>query len=191
MSIKKIYWEIRSDEWSKRNTLIKSSDIQLFNIINTMPNIKNKILCEFGVGTGRYLGCIKKYKKLYGIDFIEKHIEVANMIKPHNCELFVADIVNLKFNIYVDIIFTITTLQHIHPSQINSAIQNMTNLSPPDIILFEITNETFNNTDENDESNYHWGHNYESLFNLYNYKLIYKKLYRNNLNYTMHFIKNN
>lgn len=188
MSIQKKYWDIRADEWKTRNVLITNTNIDLFNIINNIPDIENKTICEFGVGTGRYLGCIKKYKYLYGIDFMEKHIAVANKIKPNNCEVFVDDIVNLKFNIPVDIIFTVTTLQHIHPSQIEKAIQNIVIIGSHDIILFESTDETFSNKNENDPKNYQWGHNYIKLFNNFNYKLVNKILYSNN-NYTLHFKK--
>ena len=188
MSIKKYYWDNRADEWITRNKSVKLN-CDLFDIINNIHDIENKTICDLGVGTGQYLNCIKKYKFLYGIDFMEKHINVANKLKPDNCELFVDDIVNLKFNINVNIIYTMVTLQHIHPSQIELAIKNITNIGADHIILLELTDETFHNKDENSSDNYHWGHNYIELFKLFNYKLVYKKLSINGLNYTIHFIK--
>jgi hypothetical protein len=139
---------------------------------------------------GRYLNNFVNYKKLYGIDFIEKFIIVANKIKPINCELSVDDVVNLNFNKAIDIMFTMTCLQHILPNQIDSAIKNLAQLNANDIILWECSNDTYTCNGYEDKNDDHmWGHNYIELFKKYNYKLEYSKLYENNITYLLHFKK--
>merc|ERR1711965_305 len=99
---------------------------------------KNKIILDIGCGTGRYLQMFGKMcKKLYGIDFMEYNIENAEKIKPGNCEVFVDDVTDLKFNKNIDIIYTQVVLQHVHPTQIDKAVENLTNLNAEDIVLWE------------------------------------------------------
>ena len=129
-----------------------------------------------------------KTDKLSEVDFMEKFINTANKIKPNNCELFVDDVVNLKFNKYIDILFTMTCLQHIDPLQIDLAIKNLCELNAKDIVLWECTNKTYiNNGFENSSDNYMFGHNYEELFEKYNYKLVYSELWSNNITYLLQF----
>jgi ATP-dependent Clp protease ATP-binding subunit ClpC len=133
MSEQKDYWEKRSNNWiSGRDTAI-FENLTISNYVNNISHNKNVLYV--GSGTGRYLCCFN-CKKLYGIDFISDFIDVANKIKPDNCELFVDDIVDLKFDKNVDIAFTKTVLQHINSIQINKAIQNLRNLKIKDIISY-------------------------------------------------------
>lgn len=193
-SIKTEYWLERQKEWAggKRNKLINASNIKIFDLINNIDNIENKIICEVGCGTGQYLGCIKKYKYLYGIDFMEDCVTISNKIKPKNCEIFLDDIVDLKFNKNIDIAYTITCLQHIHPTQIIMTIKNIMKLNPGLILIYEKDNTTFENL-KKDETNYIWGHDYIELIcsNIkeYRYNLVFRELGENKMNYVMAFEK--
>tara|TARA_R110001583_G_scaffold17957_11_gene72167 strand:- start:8529 stop:8993 length:465 start_codon:yes stop_codon:yes gene_type:complete len=153
--------------------------------VNNHITEKSTIL-DLGVGTGRYLGNFKKCKKMYGIDMMSDFIKVANKIKPKNCELFVDDIVDLQFNKPIDLIFTMTVLQHVHPEQIDVSIKNITQLGAKDIMLWESNHETYVYQPEFD---YRWGHNFEEIFNKYNYSLHYKELYDNMTTWILHFKK--
>ena len=193
-SIKTEYWLKRQKEWAggKRNKLINASNIKIFDLINNIDNIENKIICEVGCGTGQYLGCIKKYKYLYGIDFMEDCVTISNKIKPKNCEIFLDDIVDLKFNKNIDIAYTITCLQHIHPTEIIKTIKNIMKLNPGLILIYEKDNTTFENL-KKDETNYIWGHDYIELIcsNIkeYRYNLVFRELAENKMNYVMAFEK--
>lgn len=206
MSIKTTYWIERQKEWAseKRSTLLKTSDLvtsrdsisllNMFQYINNIDNIDNKILCEFGCGTGRYLGCINKYKYLYGIEFMKDNVNIANKIKPENCEILLEDIINLKFKEKIDIAYTITCLQHIHPTQIIKAIKNIMDLNPEEIIIQEVNNTTYKNKDEDEETNYIWGHNYIDIIcsdlKIYNYTHISDEVLDNNITCISIFKKN-
>ncbi len=181
MSDLKIYWNNRKNNWIKNRNNKMISNAPIINYINKISN-NETILLDIGTGTGRYLVNFTKYKILYGIDFIKEFITVADKIKPSNCYLFVDDIVNMKFNKKVNIIFTMTCLQHIAPNNIELAIKNITNLIPDDIVLFECNNITYV-----DKCEYMFGHNYLELFKKYNYYLYYTELYDNNITYIMHF----
>ena len=186
MSKRKTWWLNKSDDWIiGRDKPWVRKDIDYIK-----KCCEDKYVLYLGVGTGRTLINFKNSFKLYGIDFIEKFIDTANKIKPKNCELFLDDVVNLKFNKYVDTIITQTCLQHILPEQIEIAVNNICNLNAKNIILWESTNETYkDNGFENEEDNYMWGHDYTIYFSKNNYKLMSKKLLENNITYILHYIK--
>jgi ubiquinone/menaquinone biosynthesis C-methylase UbiE len=186
ISKKTKFWSDLQDSWIKNRDKPDNTEIPLISKIKSL--CENKYTLDIGVGTGRYLHYFEESKKLYGIDFMEKFINTANKIKPNNCELFVDDVVNLKFNKYIDILFTMTCLQHIDPLQIDLAIKNLCELNAKDIVLWECTNKTYiNNGFENSSDNYMFGHNYEELFEKYNYKLVYSELWSNNITYLLQF----
>jgi ubiquinone/menaquinone biosynthesis C-methylase UbiE len=187
-SIKKQYWIDREQNWIKGRDKSATFSGPLIGKVKSL--CKDKYTLDIGVGTGRYLHYFKDSKKLYGIDFMENLINTANKIKPNNCELFIDDVVNLKFNKYIDLFFTQTCLQHIHPLQIDLAIKNLCELNAKDIILWECTNKTYTNGGfENPNNNYMFGHDYEELFEKYNYKLVYSELYSNKITYLLQFEK--
>lgn len=178
----KYYWENRSKDWLISRNNVEYTENPIIEYIHKNIDTDNTIL-EIGVGTGRYLHYFKKYKKLYGIDFISEFIDNCNKIKPNNCELFVDDTVSLKFNKKVDLVYSIVSLQHIHSSQIDVSIKNIVNLNPKDIILWELF------TDNKDNS-YTFSHDYKKIFKNTNYKLVYIYKHTNNITYLYHF-KNN
>ena len=189
MSIKTDYWLVRQKEWAggKRNKLKEVCDVGILDLINKTRGMQGKVVCEFGCGTGQYLSCVKKYGRLYGIDFMEDCVAVADKIKPPRCEIVLDDIVSLKFNREIDIAYTVTCLQHIHPTQIEKAIKNIVSLKPSDIYLYEVTDDSFENVNSEDESNYMWGHNYTDILRSFGYDLVTYRLAGNKKNYNMRF----
>lgn len=177
MSEQKDYWEKRANNWISGRDMPIFENLTISNYVNTISDNKNVLY--IGSGTGRYLCCFN-CKKLYGIDFISDFIDVANKIKPDDCELFVDDLVDLKFDKNVDIAFTKTVLQHINPIQINKAIQNLSNLKIKDIILWELME--FSNLND-----YTFNHNYIELFKNIGYNLVYSEKDSNNITYLLHF----
>ena len=180
------YWTNRSVEWiSTRSALESASQLPIISYVNNHVTEKSIIL-DLGVGTGRFLGNFKKCRKVYGIDMISDFIKVAQEIKPKNCELFVDDIVDLQFRKPIDLIFTMTVLQHIHPEQLDVSIKNITQLGAQDIVLWETTTETFDNSKGN---GYMFAHNFKEAFDKHNYTLHYKELYDNKTTWILHFKK--
>jgi 2-polyprenyl-3-methyl-5-hydroxy-6-metoxy-1,4-benzoquinol methylase len=189
--MKKIYWTNRKDDWINKHNEKSISSHMMIQYIKKNINI-DKILLDVGVGTGIYLNNLSEYKYIYGIDFIDDFINIAQKLKPLNCEVFTDDVISLKFNKYIDVIFTMTVLQHISHEYIDSAIKNLCNLNADDIIIFEIHKNTYNDKPIQETDNkYQYGHDYDIYFNKYNYKLIYKKIYDNKVNFLMHYRKIN
>ena len=180
MSKKLNYWINRQNNWIIGRDAKDNCFLPVIDKVNSL--IKDKTVLEIGVGTGRYLHLFKDYKYLYGIDFMPKFINTANKIKPNNCELFVDDVVNIQFNKNIDLIFTMVCLQHVDHQEIDLVIKNITNLNSHDIILWECTNDSYN-----DNRDYMFGHNYVTIFKKYNYKLVSSNLWKNKVTYLLHF----
>ena len=184
MSIKKTYWENRSSSWLKGRCVWEPPPEAFIKYIeDNIP--KDNVLLDIGVGSGRYLDIFKNYKYIFGIDFIEKFIINANNLKPTNCTLYLDDVVNLKFNEKVDTIFTMTALQHVHPSQISVAVSNIATLGGKNIILWECLDDW-----DPKGCAYMWNHNLIELFKKQGYSLVCDHLQPNNVTHLVHLIKN-
>lgn len=174
------YWNKRSKNWLIGRSTVDKPAVNLENYINKF--IQNKTILEIGVGTGRYLNSFKEYKHYYGIDFIESFINTAKKLKPINCTLSVDDIVNLKFNKNIDLVFTNVVLQHVSNDKIEKAISNIASLNPTNVILCEgLCNMQSNH--------YQFLHDYEKLFKEYKYNLKYSEMQDNNITAILHFTK--
>jgi len=176
MSIQTDYWKQRY--WLTNRDAPTSCNDLLLKKISEIGN--NKTILDVGCGTGRYSQMFGKMcKKLYGIDFMEYNIENAKKIKPENCEVYLDDVTDLKFNKNVDIIFTQLVLQHVHPIQIDKAVENLCKLNAEDIVLCESSSsyENENNNNHMDKSLYFWSHDYKSIMFECGYKEIEKKLF--------------
>ena len=188
ISRQKKYWKNRAPQWISQGQFTwHNSGIEFVEYLKNHVDATLTIL-DIGVGTGHYLENFKNCKKIYGIDFMESFIKIANKVKPANCELFVDDVVDLKINAKPDLVFTMTVLQHVHPDEVDVAIKNICQLGSNDIILWEATNETWDNSRGR---GYMFAHNFEELFMKYNYHIYYKKLGKDNIKWIIHFKKTN
>ena len=152
----KEYWNNRSSSWIKGRNNQDSCDLILKYTDYIQEFISNdSLVLEVGCGTGRYSHLFSNVKRLYSFDFMVDFVEVAKSISPSNAEVFVDDVTELKFNSPVDLIFTMTVLQHVE--DIDFAVINLCNLNATDIILLEGDLYISN-------SHYQFQHDYVAIF---------------------------
>lgn len=102
-------------------------DIRRFeNILQTyQTDFRNKIVLDFGCGTGRILGpCSKLAEKVYGFDISQPHLDLAKQYVP-TAELYCVDDSETlpALPTKVDIIYSHMVLQHIRPPLIKKYIR--------------------------------------------------------------------
>ncbi len=159
----KEYWNKRSSSWIERRDKRDSSDLVLKYADYIQEFISNdSLVLEVGCGTGRYSHLFSDVKRLYSFDFISDFVDVAKSISPSNAEDFVDDVTGLKFNSPVDLIFTMTVLQHV--KDIDFAVDNLCNLNAKDIILLEGDLKLCSN-------DYQFQHDYIAIFRDFGFEL--------------------
>jgi len=160
----KEYWDKRSSSWIEGRDERATSELTLRYIDYVQKFIStDSLVLEVGCGTGRYSHHFSNVKRLYSFDFIFDFVEVAKSISPINAKVFVDDVTELKFNEPVDLIFTMTVLQHV--KDIDFAVYNLCNLQAKDIILLETRVQS---------NHYQFQHDYVSIFKDFGYNLHYK-----------------
>ena len=159
----KEYWNKRSSSWIERRDKRDSSDLVLKYTEYIQEFISNdSLVLEVGCGTGRYSHLFSEVKRLYSFDFISDFVDVAKSISPSNAEVFVDDVTEIKFNSPVDLIFTMTVLQHVE--DIDFAVDNLCNLNAKDIILLEGDLKLCSN-------DYQFQHDYIAIFRDFGFEL--------------------
>lgn len=173
----KEYWNKRSSSWIEGRDKRDSSDLVLKYTEYIQEFISDdSLVLEVGCGTGRYSHIFSQVKRLYSFDFMSNFVEVAKSISPSNAEVFVDDVTELKFNSPVDLIFTMTVLQHV--KDIDFAVANLCNLNASDIILLEGDLNIPN-------SDYQFQHDYVSIFSDFGFELHHSFYLHDSLPYTM------
>lgn len=173
----KEYWNERSSSWINGRDKRESSDIVEKYVDYIQEFISNdSVVLEVGCGTGRYSHFFSQVKRLHSFDFMPNFVEVAKSISPSNADVFVDDVTELKFNSPVDLIFTMTVLQHV--KDIDFAVANLCNLNASNIILLEGDLNIPN-------SHYQFQHDYVSIFSEFGFELYHSFYLHDSLPHTM------
>ena len=124
----------QTTSWSWGMNYISSIEF----IINRIKKEEFNSLADLGTGDGRLTMELNKSfsnKKILGIDYSEKAINLARAFNP-GLEFLAIDIIKEKINFKFDIITLIEVFEHIEPGKCDIFISSLKNLLNGDGILF-------------------------------------------------------
>jgi ubiquinone/menaquinone biosynthesis C-methylase UbiE len=176
------HWLVRP-KWSTKK--------HIHHHIKEHINFENKIVLDFGSGTGANCTLCKP-SHYYGIEPDLKRVEFAKRVYP-NFTFHAFDKNNIPLDANsVDIILIVAVLHHIHPNQIEAYLKEFRRVLKPDVGNIIVMEPCF--TNEKSIANWFMGRNdngdyiqneqgYLNVFKKNGFKSIVLKKYRKNFFY--------
>ena len=165
------------NEYIKRNTLIKSKDLNAFykKYLGVSRLAMNKTfltgleinsILEIGCNIGNQLAMLQsqRYKNLYGIEINEQAIETAKKYTK-NINIIYGSGFDIPFkDSYFDLVFTAGVLIHIHPKDIKNFMKEIYRVSRKYIWGYEYYAPTHQEIIYRGHRNRHWKGNFAKMY---------------------------
>lgn len=104
-------------------------------LINTVNEFKCEVILDIGCGTGLYLKDFGSDKTLFGTDLSVDFIEEAKRQVPTG-NFATGDFMKLDFSIQFDLIYSISVIEYIPPSQLKQFFEKIQKLLKPGGVVF-------------------------------------------------------
>jgi ubiquinone/menaquinone biosynthesis C-methylase UbiE len=161
------YWNLRAPNYSIPDAFGRKL-LQAY-LRRYFPSYRSVI--EVGPGPGELLSLHKDVPRVVGFDFSEEMLERARgRVRNHgwtNVELILGDITKTHLEEKFDLLMTRTVLMHIHPDEIEKAVDNVAAMSDH-LILLELYDEDRTRV----FAAHNWVHDYIPLFEARGYKTV-------------------